>query len=137
MDSESLVAETAFRIAVSDAFYRGLRESGIVLLEPIMNLEISTPDEYVGNIVSDLQQRNGLVTQFYKKACVRGWDAFLFSRYTANGMKADFAFLANFAVKKEVNRSVITRCSILAFVIHITPALVHRHRRRTCTSSTH
>ena len=47
---------------VSDAFHKGLREAGIVLLEPIMKLEISTPDEYVGNIVSDLQQRNGLVT---------------------------------------------------------------------------
>ena len=61
MDSESLAAETAFRIAVSDAFHRGFRESGIVLLKPIMKLEISTLDEYVGNIVSDLQQRNGLV----------------------------------------------------------------------------
>jgi len=54
--------EMAFRITVSDAFHRGLREAGTVLLEPIMKLEISTPDEYVGNIVSDLQQRNGLVT---------------------------------------------------------------------------
>ena len=54
--------ETAFRIAVSDAFHKGLREAGIVLLEPIMKLEISTPDTYVGNIVSDLQQRRGLVT---------------------------------------------------------------------------
>jgi len=60
--SESESTETAFRIAVSDAFHRGLREAGTVLLEPIMKLEISTPDEYVGNIVSDLQQRNGLVT---------------------------------------------------------------------------
>jgi len=34
----------------------------IILLEPIMKLEISTPDEYVGNLVSDLQQRRGLVT---------------------------------------------------------------------------
>ena len=60
--SESESTETAFRIAVSDAFHKGLRESGIVLLEPIMKLEISTPDDYVGNIVSDLQQRRGLVT---------------------------------------------------------------------------
>jgi len=43
-------------------FHKGLREAGIVLLEPIMRLEISTPDDYVGNIVSDLQQRQGLVT---------------------------------------------------------------------------
>jgi elongation factor G len=39
-----------------------LREAGIVLLEPIMKLEVSTPDDYVGDIVSNLQQRRGLVT---------------------------------------------------------------------------
>ncbi|MDR3234714.1 MAG: elongation factor G [Planctomycetaceae bacterium] len=61
--SETESTETAFRIAVSDAFHRGLREAGIVLLEPIMKLEIQTPDDYVGDIVSDLQQRRGLVTQ--------------------------------------------------------------------------
>jgi elongation factor G len=60
--SESESTETAFRIAVSDAFHKGLREAGIVLLEPIMKLEISTPDSYVGDIVSNLQQRRGLVT---------------------------------------------------------------------------
>ncbi|MDR1142027.1 MAG: elongation factor G [Planctomycetaceae bacterium] len=61
--SESESTETAFRIAVSDAFHKGLREAGIVLLEPIMKLEILTPDDYVGDIVSDLQQRRGVVTQ--------------------------------------------------------------------------
>ncbi|MDR2116781.1 MAG: elongation factor G [Planctomycetaceae bacterium] len=61
--SESESTETAFRIAVSDAFHKGLREAGIVLLEPIMKLEILTPDDYVGDIVSDLQQRRGIVTR--------------------------------------------------------------------------
>ncbi|MCL2709894.1 MAG: elongation factor G [Planctomycetaceae bacterium] len=60
--SESESTDTAFRIAVSDAFHKGLREAGVVLLEPIMKLEISTPDDYVGDIVSNLQQRRGLVT---------------------------------------------------------------------------
>ena len=59
--SESESSETAFRIAVSDAFRKGLKEAGIVLLEPIMKLEVSTPDTYVGDIVSDLQQRRALV----------------------------------------------------------------------------
>ena len=49
-------------IKISDAFHKGLREAGIVLLEPIMKLEISTPDSYMGDIVSNLQQRRGLVT---------------------------------------------------------------------------
>ncbi|MCL2743157.1 MAG: elongation factor G [Planctomycetaceae bacterium] len=60
--SENESTETAFRIAVSDAFHKGLRDGGIVLLEPVMLLEITTPDAYVGDIVSDLQQRRGLVT---------------------------------------------------------------------------
>jgi elongation factor G len=61
--NETETTETAFRIAVSDAFRKALKESGIVLLEPIMKLEVSTPDAYVGDIVSDLQQRRAVVTQ--------------------------------------------------------------------------
>lgn len=61
--SETESTETAFRIAVADAFHKGLRDAGIVLLEPIMKLEVSTPEEYVGDIVSDLQQRRAIVTK--------------------------------------------------------------------------
>ncbi len=61
--NESETTDTAFRIAVSDAFHKALKEAGIVLLEPIMKLEVSTPDSYVGDIVSDLQQRRAVVTQ--------------------------------------------------------------------------
>jgi elongation factor G len=54
-DAES--TDVAFRIAASDAFERGLRESGVVLLEPIMKLQISTPEESLGEIISNLQQK--------------------------------------------------------------------------------
>ena len=54
-DGES--TDVAFRIAASDAFERGLRESGVVLLEPIMKLQISTPEESLGEIISNLQQK--------------------------------------------------------------------------------
>ena len=60
--SETESTETAFRIAVSDAFQKGLRQAGTVLLEPIMKLEVSTPEEYVGDIVGDLQQRRAVIT---------------------------------------------------------------------------
>jgi elongation factor G len=49
--------ELAFRIAASDGFRKGLHEAGHVLLEPIMRLEITTPEEYVGDFTSDLLQR--------------------------------------------------------------------------------
>ncbi|HQU43342.1 MAG: elongation factor G [Planctomycetia bacterium 21-64-5] len=55
--------EIAFRRAAADAFRTGLREAGIVLLEPIMKLEITTPEEHLGDIVSDLQQRRAVITE--------------------------------------------------------------------------
>ncbi|MDR3110861.1 MAG: elongation factor G [Planctomycetaceae bacterium] len=59
---EAETSETALHIAASDAFRKGLQEAGIVLLEPIMRLEVSTPEDYVGDIVNDLQQRRAIVT---------------------------------------------------------------------------
>lgn len=53
--------ETAFRIAAVDAFEKGLRAGGPVLLEPIMKLSITTPEEYLGDIVGDLQQRRAII----------------------------------------------------------------------------
>ena len=53
--------DVAFRIAASSAFDAALRGAGTVLLEPIMKLEISTPDEHVGDLVSDLQQRRAII----------------------------------------------------------------------------
>ncbi len=53
--------EMAFRIAASDAFDKALREGGPVLLEPIMKLDISTPEEHMGDFVGDIQQRRGIV----------------------------------------------------------------------------
>ncbi len=55
--------DIAFRTAASHAFDQGLREAGLVLLEPIMRLELSTPDEHVGDLVGDLQQRRAIIHQ--------------------------------------------------------------------------
>ncbi|HWB00379.1 MAG TPA: elongation factor G [Pirellulales bacterium] len=54
--------ELAFRRAAADAFQKALTAAGIVLLEPIMKLEIITPEEHLGDIVSDLQQRRATIT---------------------------------------------------------------------------
>jgi elongation factor G len=58
---------TAFRMAANDAFHKGLREAGVVLLEPIMRVEVAVPDEYVGDIVSDLQQRRAVITRTHPR----------------------------------------------------------------------
>ncbi|MBL9164016.1 MAG: elongation factor G [Planctomycetaceae bacterium] len=58
---ETESSDIAFRTAANLAFDAAVREAGTVLLEPIMKLEISTPDEHVGDLVSDLQQRRAII----------------------------------------------------------------------------
>jgi elongation factor G len=60
---ESQSNELAFRLAAADAFNKALREAGVVLLEPIMRLEIIVPEENLGDIVADLQQRRAVITR--------------------------------------------------------------------------
>lgn len=58
---ETASSEIAFRTAANLAFDLALREAGIVLLEPIMRLEVSTPDDHVGDLIGDLQQRRAII----------------------------------------------------------------------------
>jgi elongation factor G len=59
--SEEGSDEVAFRIAAGDAFDKGLEKAGPVLLEPIMKVEVTTPEDYMGELVGDLQQRRALI----------------------------------------------------------------------------
>ncbi len=54
--------ELAFRRAAADAFQEALKAAGPALLEPIMLMEITTPEENLGDIVADLQQRRATIT---------------------------------------------------------------------------
>ena len=58
VDSSVLAFEIASRSAMRD----GLKKAGAKLLEPIMKVEVVTPDEYTGNIIGDLTSRRGMVT---------------------------------------------------------------------------
>ncbi len=53
--------ELAFRFAAGDALKKAVQEAGAVLLEPIMRLEIVTPEDYLGNITADLASRRALI----------------------------------------------------------------------------
>jgi elongation factor G len=55
--------ERAIKIAAADAFEKGLEQGGKVLLEPIMKLDIVTPDDYLGDFVGDLQQRRAVIVK--------------------------------------------------------------------------
>ncbi|TWT73634.1 Elongation factor G [Posidoniimonas polymericola] len=70
---ETDATEIAFRTAANLAVDKGLREAGVVLLEPIMRLELSTPEEHVGDLVGDLQQRRAII----HKTELRGTDTVL------------------------------------------------------------
>ena len=54
-------SEMAFKIAGSMAFKEALRKAKPVLLEPIMSVEVETPDEYMGDVIGDLNSRRGQV----------------------------------------------------------------------------
>jgi elongation factor G len=53
--------ENAFKMAGSMAFKEGLRRANPVLLEPIMAVEVETPEDFMGNVVGDLSSRRGVI----------------------------------------------------------------------------
>lgn len=54
-------SEMAFKIAGSLAFQKGVMECQPILLEPIVNIDIEVPDEYMGDVIGDLNSRRGRV----------------------------------------------------------------------------
>jgi elongation factor G len=55
-------SERAFKIAASMAFKEGAKKADPVLLEPVMDVSVVTPEEYMGDVISDLNSRRGRVT---------------------------------------------------------------------------
>ncbi len=56
-------SEMAFKIAGSMAIKEGVPQGSPVLLEPIMKVEVSTPEEYMGDVVGDLNRRRGMIKE--------------------------------------------------------------------------
>lgn len=59
--------EHAFRFAAADALSKAVQEAGAVLLEPIMKLEVVTPEDYLGNITGDLSSRRALIDKTFTR----------------------------------------------------------------------
>ena len=53
--------ENAFKMAASMAFKDGMRKANPVLLEPMMSVEVETPEDYTGTVMGDLSSRRGMV----------------------------------------------------------------------------
>jgi elongation factor G len=54
-------SEMAFKIAGQAGIKEAAAKAGAVLMEPIMNVEVVTPDEYLGDVVGDLNRRRGQI----------------------------------------------------------------------------
>jgi elongation factor G len=54
--------DVAIRIAAADAIERLLKAAGTVLLEPVMRVEVTVPENHLGDVINDLQQRRAIIT---------------------------------------------------------------------------
>ena len=61
-------SEMAFKIAGSMAFKEGCHKAGAVLLEPIMSVEVVVPEEYMGDVIGDLNSRRGRIMGMESRA---------------------------------------------------------------------
>ncbi len=68
-------SEVAFKVAGSMAFREAARKAGAELLEPIMRVEVVVPDEYMGEIITDLNSRRGRVRSMEARAGTQIVDA--------------------------------------------------------------
>ncbi len=53
--------ENAFKMAASMAFKAGMRKASPIILEPMMSVEIETPEDYMGDVMGDLSSRRGII----------------------------------------------------------------------------
>jgi elongation factor G len=61
-------SEMAFKIAGSMAFKEAARKASAVLLEPVMSVEVTTPEDYMGDVIGDLNGRRGQIQQMEDRA---------------------------------------------------------------------
>ncbi len=63
---ETNIHPGAIEYAFSEAFQRACLSAKPVILEPVMNLEVIVPEEYMGNVITDINQRRGEITSLEK-----------------------------------------------------------------------
>jgi elongation factor G len=61
-------SEMAFKIAGSMAFQEGAKKANPILLEPIMDVEVMTPEDYAGDVMGDLSRRRGKIQQMEERS---------------------------------------------------------------------
>ena len=68
-------SQIAFELAGQIAFKEACRAAGVTLLEPIMRVVVTTPEDFVGNVTGDLNRRRGLIVNSEQRGVVRIVDA--------------------------------------------------------------
>ena len=71
VDSSQIAFELAGQIAFKDA----VNKAGLTLLEPIMKVVVTTPEDFVGNVVGDLNKRRGMILNSEQRGNTRIVDA--------------------------------------------------------------
>ena len=61
-------SEAAFKIAGSLAFQDGCKKAGLILLEPIMKVEVVTPEDFMGTVVGDLNSKRGQIQEMTERS---------------------------------------------------------------------
>ncbi|MGZ5444120.1 MAG: elongation factor G [Thermoanaerobaculia bacterium] len=61
-------SEMAFKIAGSMAYQEGAKRAGPIIMEPIMDVEVVTPEDYAGDVMGDLSRRRGKIQQMEERA---------------------------------------------------------------------
>jgi elongation factor G len=69
-------SEMAFKIAGSMAFKQAMEKASPILLEPYMKVEITTPEEYLGDVMGDINSRRGRIEGFSDRSGIKVVDAF-------------------------------------------------------------
>ena len=70
-------SEMAFKIAGSMAFKEAMKKASPVILEPIMKVEVTSPEEYFGDVMGDLNSRRGRINGFSERNGIKIIDAFV------------------------------------------------------------
>lgn len=70
-------SEAAFKIAASMAFQEACRKGGVAILEPIMKVEVVTPEQYMGDVIGDLNSKRGQINEMTERSGAKVIDAFV------------------------------------------------------------
>ncbi|OGU75035.1 MAG: translation elongation factor G [Ignavibacteria bacterium RBG_16_34_14] len=105
--------EISFKVAGSIAFKEGAKKAKPVLLEPIMDVEVVTPEEYLGDVMGDLNSRRGKIEGFSArkdaqviKARVPLAEMFGYATILRSMTQGRAIYTMQFAVYQEVPRSI-------------------------------